>query len=589
MHNLLQKVNYINWRLVNDKKVPWSVKADKPIAPNDPTNWMSYEDAKSLSDRVGIALDGSFAVIDLDDYGANKDAHDAILSVYRGRTFIERSVSGDGFHIYLMGTPPVETGNRKGKVELYYKDRFIALGTAENDLPVAPLPVPPLELLTRSDLSDKGRSLLDLYTHGHSDGDDCSSVDLAFVNSLASMYSRDDALKIWKSSALWRDKCDEREDYVGRTLDKAFGVPTVGGDKPKRGNRDSVVQQHLSSLDLRFDTFKQRMIYNGQNYEDDDLSRIKALLETKHNLEASADTIRRCLPVVAKERKFDSLIEAIPQWDGVPRVRTFCTDHLGLMDSPYHEGVALYIWTALAGRALQPAVKADMVPIFISAQGLAKSTFVESMALFPESFRRLSLAEKDDDLKRKMRGASIVELDELRGLKTRELESLKAFITNTTDDLVEKYQTQNVQLPRRCLFIGTTNDDELFTDRENRRFLPVEITKRLVPLDEHTRNQLWAEGAALFKQSGVAYIVPNQAEVVKRFMVENALQGRVEKFLSKRKQPVTVAEIAEDLFPIGNPSPRDLKLIGEALVALGYSQTRKNNRRSWCKQEAVNA
>ena len=68
------------------------------------------------------------------------------------------------------------------------------------------------------------------------------------------------------------------------------------------------------------------------------------------------------------------------RWDGVPRVERFLSDYLSVPDSPYARAVARYMWTALAGRVLDPGCEAPMVPVLIGPQGCGKSRGVKAMA-----------------------------------------------------------------------------------------------------------------------------------------------------------------------------------------------------------------
>jgi predicted P-loop ATPase len=69
------------------------------------------------------------------------------------------------------------------------------------------------------------------------------------------------------------------------------------------------------------------------------------------------------------------------------------------------------MWTALAGRVLEPGVKADMVPILVGPQGCGKSSGVEALSPDPAFFTEISFArEDDDDLARKMRGRLVAEI-----------------------------------------------------------------------------------------------------------------------------------------------------------------------------------
>lgn len=54
-------------------------------------------------------------------------------------------------------------------------------------------------------------------------------------------------------------------------------------------------------------------------------------------------------------------------------------------------------------------------------------------------------------------------------------EAVKAYITRQEDNYRQPYQKYTTTIPRRCVFIGTTNNDRFLSDKTgNRRFYPVE-------------------------------------------------------------------------------------------------------------------
>lgn len=66
--------------------------------------------------------------------------------------------------------------------------------------------------------------------------------------------------------------------------------------------------------------------------------------------------------------------------------------------------------------------------------------------------------------------------DEIEGLMKRSDDLLKAFLTMETDDYRPLYGKNVIKVPRRCMFFGTTNLDELpITDRGARRYMIVPV------------------------------------------------------------------------------------------------------------------
>lgn len=223
---------------------------------------------------------------------------------------------------------------------------------------------------------------------------------------------------------------------------------------------------------------------------------------------APKELTRDACVLVAAENAYDSaqLWLGSLAWDGVPRVERFLIDFMGCADTPYHRAVALYMWSALAGRVLQPGVKADMVPIYEGDQGLRKSSSIEALSPAPEFFVELDFDKDEDDTVRSLRGALVGEVAELSGLHTRQIEWIKKFVVRKVEKWIPKYKEFATTFARRLLFIGTTNRTDILADETgNRRWLPVHITKADVEGIVAARDQLWAEGAALFKREGVMW------------------------------------------------------------------------------------
>lgn len=245
-----------------------------------------------------------------------------------------------------------------------------------------------------------------------------------------------------------------------------------------------------------------------QSFTDADYSRLRITLERQGFKPVGRELIRDVVLLVAQDQPFDSAIAWLERltWDGVPRVERFLEQYFGAQDTPYTRAVSSYLWTALAGRVMEPGCKADMVPILVGPQGAGKSTGVAAMVPANEFFTEVSFHEKDEDLARRMRGRLLGEIGELRGLHTRELESIKAFITRTHESWVPKYREFAVTFPRRIVFVGTTNKDEFLADETgNRRWLPVSVGQGKAEYIRRDRLQLWAEARELFAILGVQW------------------------------------------------------------------------------------
>lgn len=388
-------------------------------------------------------------------------------------------------------------------------------------------------------------------------------------------------------------------------------IPTSPHEKPlpkfvrdKNGKIESTInnvylavqRSDICGLNIRFDQFRDEIMYTSADsdqwltFSDADYSRLRIGLEKGGFKPIGRELVRDIVLLVADENPFDSATEWLSrlEWDGVPRVATFLSDHFNAEQSDYTKAVSLYLWTALAGRVLKPGIKADMVPILVGEQGCGKSTGVAALSPSPDYFCEVSFAEKDDDLARKMRGRLVGEIGELRGLHTKELESIKAFITRTHENWIPKYREFATQFPRRLVFVGTTNQDEfLADDTGNRRFLPVRVSNVDVSAVKQNRDQLWAEAKQMFIDSGIQYQAAEQLATNEheQYMIKDAWQDAVSKWLNVPdmltdekpidKDYVTAIEVLKGAIGLDtkNIGRREEIRISKTLQELGYKKT----------------
>lgn len=248
---------------------------------NDPATWSDFRAALAAlagksGHTLGFALpaDRSITLIDLDkardpETGAIADWAAPILARFRG-TYIEISVSGEGFHIWLLGTSPDPKGRRRGGVEIYsggvdagrmvsvtgaaydgappllaplqgaldalYADLFpptpkAAPATPQRDY--APLSMDDTELLTRARNHPdprKAARFIALFDRGDISGyKSRSEAVLALADDLAYYCgpSGDAHVdELLQQSALMDDKLG-RADYRARTIAKAYEGKTA--------------------------------------------------------------------------------------------------------------------------------------------------------------------------------------------------------------------------------------------------------------------------------------------------------------------------------------------------------------------------
>jgi predicted P-loop ATPase len=290
----------------------------------------------------------------------------------------------------------------------------------------------------------------------------------------------------------------------------------------KRGQIDASARNLVAAIEcpgmihqhLAYDTFRDALMTRNlgamtwRRFGDADMVAIRIQLEHRGFAPMGKELLRDTIASVAHQQSIDSaqLWLGTLRWDSVPRVDRFCTEVWGWEDSEYATAVSRYVWSALAGRVMEPGVRADMSPILVGLQGARKTTLIQMMAPDEEMYTEIRLDEKDDNMSRKLRGKLIGELEELRGLNSRAIEEIKAFITRRKEAWVPKFKEFENYFWRRLLMFGTTNETEILADQTGeRRWLPGRCGTIDVERMVKYREQYWAEGALMFAMDGVLW------------------------------------------------------------------------------------
>ena len=115
-----------------------------------------------------------------------------------------------------------------------------------------------------------------------------------------------------------------------------------------------------------------------------------------------------------------------------------------------------------------------------------------------------------------LRGAWIIELGELSGIKKSEVESVKSYISRQDDIYRAAYGTVVEKHPRQCVFCGTTNEAYFLKgDTGNRRFWVIKVLPDLrkhgdvKTAVEADRDQLWAEAVERWREGEALYLRPD--------------------------------------------------------------------------------
>ncbi|MDU0938784.1 MAG: virulence-associated E family protein [Clostridiales bacterium] len=278
-------------------------------------------------------------------------------------------------------------------------------------------------------------------------------------------------------------------------------------------------------------------------WEDSDISGINWYLETFYDI-TGRDKITDAINIVAGQNAINEVKDYLiaEEWDGVKRLDTLLIDYLGAEDNPYTRAVMRKTLVAAVARAIIGGVKFDTMPILTGPQGIGKSTFLSLLGnkWFTDSLTTF----EGKDAAEIIQGSLIVEVGELTAMSKQESNSVKQFLSKCDDKYRAAYGRTTSVYPRRCVFIGTSNDEEFLKDTTgNRRFWPVDVgvnpaTKNVfkdLPGEVH---QIWAEAYAAWQMGEELFISGEVLDLAMKSQDDHRersdKEGYIEEFLKMK-------------------------------------------------------
>jgi hypothetical protein len=298
---------------------------------------------------------------------------------------------------------------------------------------------------------------------------------------------------------------DWRQD-LRRSGQKGDGPP-----KPCLENLLLILENAVSPTLAKRDVFAMRDVYGcstpwggveNELITDDDVVKIRVWLTKAWGIEVGKDLIFDALTHFACKNEYDPVVmwlDGLPVWDGEKRLDTWLAENFNAKGEPEYLAQVFRKWlVAMVGRQYEPGLKFDWMPIFEGVQGIGKSSIGRLLVGEQHFLDWLpDLADKDSALA--LQGAWGVELGELATMSKNDIEVIKGYITRKIDKFRPPFGRKTIEMPRRCVFYGTTNRETyLRDDTGNRRFKPVMVGALDFDALERDRDQLFAEAKWLW-------------------------------------------------------------------------------------------
>ena len=418
--------------------------------------------------------------------------------------------------------------------------------------------------------------LIRLHRYGDKDNDnspDTPVTKLPSYKAMCELAMQDKAVV----STLNREQLEQaRQDFEGVTQDKPEDEPLDWAEKLQR-NQNGAVKGTIDNILIILDgdpALKGKFALNLFANRGEVLGALPWQKNAKRRLWSDTDSnglywylermwgitqrgnIDSALDIHAATHAFNEVqnyIEGL-MWDGVPRLDTLFIDYLGAKDTAYNRAVCRKSFTAAVARAMTPGCKYDNMLILAGPQGIGKSTLLDRMSRgwFNDSIRTF----EGKDASELLQGVWLVEVSELDAFRRTDVARIKQFLSLRADRYRAAYGRHVKELPRCCVFFGTTNTTDFLQDTTgNRRFWPVDVgeippTKRVwTDLTDDTINQIWAEAKARW-QLGEALYLTGAVEAEAKLKQEehreaSVREGLIMEFV-ERKVPADWAKWAID-------------------------------------------
>ena len=265
-------------------------------------------------------------------------------------------------------------------------------------------------------------------------------------------------------------------------------------------------------------------------------------------------------------------------WDKQPRISTWLHDFLGAEKTSYSGLVGRMFLISAIARVLNPGCQADAMPVLEGAQGIGKSSALGVLFRPWFSDAHLDLDSKDSLIA--LRGCWGIEWAELSALRKADIERVKTFISQRVNRYRPPFERIEVEEPRQCIFIGTTNRSAYLQDEENRRFWPVKVRKIDLTALDRARHQLWAEAMQAYHDGEKWH--PTQEESLGLFSPEQESRRVADPWeeliigFVDLRQEITTAEILEHLgVPTEKQSTPEARRVAEIMRKNGWENYRK--------------
>jgi predicted P-loop ATPase len=287
---------------------------------------------------------------------------------------------------------------------------------------------------------------------------------------------------------------------------------------------------------------------------DDDVTRTQEYLQHCGLPKIGREIVGQAIEARAREGRFHPIRDYLNrvEHDGEPRLNTWLKVYMGAEGGDnYLAAIGSMFLIAMVARIFEPGCKCDYMLVLEGEQGVMKSLACKVLA--GEEYFSDDLGDMaNKDAKQHVIGKWLIEESELANFTRATTETLKSFLSRTSEKFRPPYGKNQIVAPRQCVFVGTTNRGDYNKDETGaRRLWPVKVVGRIdIEALKRDRDQLFAEAVERYRMAEHWWPDPDfEAETIRPEQHErrsiDAWQQPIAEWLEgRRSTKVTVMEVA---------------------------------------------
>ncbi|GAB5349216.1 VapE domain-containing protein [Alteriqipengyuania sp. 357] len=386
---------------------------------------------------------------------------------------------------------------------------------------------------------------------------------------------------------------------------ESWPLPPSDGGKgipPTLENFEHLLQCY--GIELRFNAIKKRVDIDLPGFKVAGVARAAAMLTQIENPairhRMSPAKVRDYILALGSDQPYDPFADWIDSkpWDSKGRLAAIAETLVPEDDYPHAMRTALVIkWlrSIVAATYEGPGFRARGVLTLQGGQGIGKTAWFARL-VGPSDLRDdvVKLGHSWDGGHKDARLTAIrhriVELGEIEGSFRREIDALKAFLTDTTDKIRPPYGRVEEEYPRSTIFGASVNDPQFLLDNTgNSRFWTIAV-KEIDYLHDIDMQQVFAELKATRDKDAIWHLTREEEttldEINSRHSIVSAIEARITTALhlelkDRKSNPRLTANEVLHALGIKNPSNRQSKEANVALRKLLGDSKRIRGQNRW--------